>query len=431
MRHFWDDPRSRLLVIDLVEDQIILQPCVNDLLAEEAWSRPVVVTVPRSSDEASLGRMAQAMLAMCLVIERESTPNPPEDLPDLEIDKSELPEFMGGTWQPPPPQPPTEQELARWEAEERRMSWPSTLKKRLAGVSSDADYVRNKLHCSLLHSRGQFQVAPYSMTRCDGDGRYLEEDCILLADDASETDLGRAIRTALERARNPWLPFLSLFRTLEEKRESPRLPWHPLDVTPEWIPSNLSFLHGHTMDRKRFWELIQITCPTPYDPAQHRDNLAGTLGELAPKEIASFEKHYLDLADELYDVRVVEVMWVLSGGGPGDEGWTLFTSWLILQGRKKFEQVLKTPDRIPELFLQGTDIYGDGIGISRLASDAYEESTGRDDFDDYYEAIYGVYQSPDAPRGAKQDPRTESEEVLEERLRKKYPDLWKHLGHFD
>lgn len=185
------------------------------------------------------------------------------------------------------------------------------------------------------------------------------------------------------------------------------------------------------MDRKRFWELIQITRPTPYDPAQHRHNLAGAVSELDPKEIASFEKHYLDLADELYDVRVVEVMWVLSGGGPGDEGWTLFTSWLILQGRRKFEQVLQAPERIPELFPPGTNIYGDGIGITSLACGVYEESTGRDDFDEFYEAIYGDYQPPDVPRGAEKDPRLEREEVLEKRLRANYPDLWRYVGHFD
>jgi hypothetical protein len=79
----------------------------------------------------------------------------------------------------------------------------------------------------------------------------------------------------------------------------------------------------------------------------------------------------------------------------------------------------------------GTEIYGDGIGIGGLAREAYEESTGRDDFDEFYEAIYGDYQSPGAPRGAKKDPRTEPEKVLEKRLRAKYPDLWKHEGHFD
>jgi hypothetical protein len=185
------------------------------------------------------------------------------------------------------------------------------------------------------------------------------------------------------------------------------------------------------MDRKKFWDLIRTTRPKPYIDAQHRQNLSEALSELDPKEIASFEKHRLDLADELYDVRVVEVMWVLSGGGPGDEGWSLFTSWLILQGQKMFEQVLKAPERIPDIVPPGANIYGDGIGIGGLAGEAYEKSTGRDGFDELYETIYGDYSLPDAPRGAKQDPRTEDERVLEKRLRAKYPDLWKHEGHFD
>lgn len=185
------------------------------------------------------------------------------------------------------------------------------------------------------------------------------------------------------------------------------------------------------MDRKQFWGLIQTARPSPYDYTQHRENLGVSLLELPPEEHASFEKHYLDLADELYDVRVVEVMWVLSGGGPGDEGWTLFTSWLIMQGQKTFQQVLKQPERLPALFPAGTEIYGDGVGIGGAARTAYEESTGRDDFDQVYEESHGPYQFPTAPRGASQDPRLEPEKVLEKRLRAKYPDLWNYEGHFD
>jgi hypothetical protein len=58
------------------------------------------------------------------------------------------------------------------------------------------------------------------------------------------------------------------------------------------------------MNRKEFWDLIRTTGPTLYDSAEHLENLLGVLSGLEPKEIASFERHYLDLADELYDVRV-------------------------------------------------------------------------------------------------------------------------------
>src|SRR5690606_11367226 len=101
------------------------------------------------------------------------------------------------------------------------------------------------------------------------------------------------------------------------------------------------------------------------------------------------------------------------------------------QGRKNLEQILESPERLPELFPSGTDIYCSGIGIGSLARSAYEETTGRDDFDEYYEELYGEYQFPTAPKGAATDPRTEDEEVLEERLRRKYPTLWKYEGHFD
>lgn len=431
MLHFWNDRESRMVNIHLVGEQIILQPSLIDCLAEEAWSRPMVATVPRSLDPASLGRMAISMLSFSTQINTEREEEEPVECPPADVDESEWPEFMDDFWAPPPPL--SEESLALRQAEERRLRWPGVLRERLAGVSTRIDYIRNVLSCSLLQSGRHWQITPFAVTdpgHPECTGKCLEEGALLLERTATEADLGRAIRIALERARNPWLPFLELFRTAQVKGSTPPLE-HPLNLEPEWIPSNLSFIHGETMERKKFWELIRRTRPTPYIYGQHRDNLAGELLDLDPKEIASFEKHYLDLADELYDVRVVEVMWVLSGGGPGDEGWALFTSWLIMQGRKNFERVLDAPERLPVIFPPGTDIYGDGIGIGGLARDAYEESTGRDNFDDYYEAIYGDYQLPEAPRGARIDPRTEPEAVLEKRLRAKYPDLWEYVGHYD
>jgi hypothetical protein len=202
-----------------------------------------------------------------------------------------------------------------------------------------------------------------------------------------------------------------------------------LESDSEWIPTNYSFIHGKTMNRAAFWDLIRITRPQLFISGQHLDNLAGHLSTLDPKEIASFEKHHLDLGDEAYDARLLEVLWILTGGGPGDEGWMDFTDWLILQGQKVFEQILNAPERLPELYPPGTEIYCGGLGS--LARTAYEDTTGRDDFDTYYEMIHGPYQLPAAPKGAKKDPRTEPEEELEKRLRKKYPQLWKYEAQYD
>ena len=432
MLYFWDDPDCRMVGIDLVGEQILLQPSLIHLRAEEAENRPIVTTVPRSLDVDSLGRVAIAMLSFSIVLNPEWDDQPVE-FPEVEHDESELPEFMGGSWVPGPVEPPSEENLARWEAEERRRSWPSELKRRLAGVSGQVDLVRNRLSCSLLQSRGQWQISPSVIddaTHPTSVGRYLEEESVLLPMGASEFALGTAIRMALERARNPWLPFVSILRSAREAETKKGLT-SPPSLEADWIPSNLLFIHGETMDKNKFWDLIRTTRPQPYDCAQHRENLAGALSELDPKELAAFEKHYLDLKGDIYDVRVLEVMWILSGGGPGDEGWSLFGDWLILQGQKKFEQILKTPERLPELFPSGTDIYCGGIGIGSLAQSAYEETTGRDDFDAYYEELYGEYQSPTNPKGGATDPRTEDEEVLEERLREKYPDLWQYEGYFD
>lgn len=183
------------------------------------------------------------------------------------------------------------------------------------------------------------------------------------------------------------------------------------------------------MNRTAFWKLIESTRPDDSDYEQHVQNLTARLQEMAPEEIAAFENHVSELKDEAYDVRVLEVLWILTGGGPGDEGWTCFTNWLILQGSRAFQQVLKSPERLPELYPPGTEIFAHGL--DHAAMTAYEEAGGQEDFWQFYERLHGPHRMPDAPRGAKHDPRTEDEDVLTERLRKKYPNLWEYEAQYD
>ncbi len=62
---------------------------------------------------------------------------------------------------------------------------------------------------------------------------------------------------------------------------------------------------------------------------------------------------------------------------------------------------------------------------------AYEVAGGRENFWQFYERLHGPHHMPDAPRGAKHVPRTEDEDVLTERLRKKYPNLWEYEAQYD
>lgn len=200
MHHFWDDPESRVVCVDPTGDHILLPPSLMDLRVEEAWSRPIVVTAPRSLVVASLGQIARAMLGHSITVNPKPWPDPFADLPELKTGVDDLPDFPGADWTPPS----TPEEIALGVEEERRLMWPHALKTRLAGVNTTIDYLRNFLSCTLLQLRGQLQVAPYIVTAvvpCDG--RYDEPGLILLAEDASDAELGSAIRTALERARNP------------------------------------------------------------------------------------------------------------------------------------------------------------------------------------------------------------------------------------
>ena len=183
------------------------------------------------------------------------------------------------------------------------------------------------------------------------------------------------------------------------------------------------------MNRSTFWKLIESSRPKKANAERHIENLTARLQEMKPEEIASFENQMLQLKDEAYDARVLEVLWILTGGGPGDEGWTCFTNWLILQGREAYQQILQAPERLPELYPPGTAIYADGL--DHVAVTAFEESSNRDDFDAVYERLFGEYHRPDLPKGAKQDPRLEEEKVLAKRLRKKYPTLWKYEARYD
>ena len=172
------------------------------------------------------------------------------------------------------------------------------------------------------------------------------------------------------------------------------------------------------MNRKTFWELMDSTRPKNGDVEKHLAQLRKALSRLDAGDLLDFEKITAELFHESYDARLWDVVSILCGGGCGDDSFDYFRGWLIMQGKEKFDRVLKQPERIPEWFPSGQIDFADGFGS--LAVRAFEENYPDRDF-------YAEYDGPEGPGELKGELwRTEEE------LQSRYPELWdKYLGQYD
>src|SRR5262245_41303597 len=131
------------------------------------------------------------------------------------------------------------------------------------------------------------------------------------------------------------------------------------------------------MNRDEFWRLIDETRPGGefWDEDAHIEALVGRLLALEPEEIISFGAHFDAVKAEAYRADLWDVAYIVLGGCSNDF-FTYFRYWLIGQGRKAYETVLASPERVAEFIREGED------PTSQLfysaASQAYEQKTGEE-----------------------------------------------------
>ncbi len=166
------------------------------------------------------------------------------------------------------------------------------------------------------------------------------------------------------------------------------------------------------MTLDEFWEIIERSLQADPSCEGQAEALAETLEELAPEEIASFDRHFLERRIEAcrWDLWAVAT---LVKGGCSDDGFEYFRCWLIGRGRKAFEAAMKDAARAADGVEPDEDPECEDLMYA--AGEAYQARTGRE--------------LPPAGVEFPQEPRGEAWE--EEALERLYPALWKRFGWSD
>ena len=145
------------------------------------------------------------------------------------------------------------------------------------------------------------------------------------------------------------------------------------------------------MDEAGFWSLIDETRPERGSPAQHLTARRRRLRGLAPKEIASFQRHLTSAMANAQD-RNLWAAAILIRGYCSDDGFIYFCLWLISQGRAVYSAALEDPDTLAGVVRRGGSRACQFEALWNIAPRVYEELTGQEMPDS------GV-QWPDGPRG--------------------------------
>lgn len=163
------------------------------------------------------------------------------------------------------------------------------------------------------------------------------------------------------------------------------------------------------VDRDRFWALVETSKPgTGTESREHAANLKQLLKELSPSELIDFHRILQELRAEAYTADLWNMATIVCFGYCGDDGFTDFRDWLILQGRAVFEDITQNPDHIVVFDPSTSDFGTEALGS--LAYCLYLEKTGVEDFP----CDYVPHQK-----------RTLEKPLLgPDELKQRYPDIW-------
>ena len=134
----------------------------------------------------------------------------------------------------------------------------------------------------------------------------------------------------------------------------------------------------------RYWKLIEAS-RRGADPEELVDNLTERLQKLSVQEILGFDLFFSERLREAYRNDLWAVAYIMNGGC-SDDGFDYFLGWLIGKGQKHFEAALKNPEHAAKGVAEGDDPY-ENEEIWYAASNAYEEKTGLDDFNDKVKVV--------------------------------------------
>lgn len=139
------------------------------------------------------------------------------------------------------------------------------------------------------------------------------------------------------------------------------------------------------MNNDKFWELINDSkIKSENDTDIQIEILVSTIAKLSEDEIYDFDRMF----NRYYVDSYISELWAAAyiiNGGCSDDGFDYFRGWLILQGRKVYENALNDPQSLAEVINEDEAGEIEFEDILYVSSDAYKLKTGKDDFYDKVE----------------------------------------------
>ena len=130
------------------------------------------------------------------------------------------------------------------------------------------------------------------------------------------------------------------------------------------------------MDVETFWKLIdKAREASGGDTSKQADLLVNSLVPLSLDEIFAFETIWDDVMDFAYDAALWDAAYVI-GCGCGDDGFWVFSAWLIAQGKEIYEMALEDPVSLVDLIEIDKDAQ-EGALIY-VVMNAYEQKMGEE-----------------------------------------------------
>ncbi len=139
-----------------------------------------------------------------------------------------------------------------------------------------------------------------------------------------------------------------------------------------------------------FWDLIATARKKAKDDDQLADELVKLLSKESEEKILAFGRIFEVLHNRSYKSDLWCTAYVASGGC-SDDGFDYFRGWLIGRGKDVFYGAMSNPDSLLKEFesLKKQDGIPENEMMLGVASSAYEEKTGKDDYYDELEKLAG------------------------------------------
>jgi Protein of unknown function (DUF4240) len=129
------------------------------------------------------------------------------------------------------------------------------------------------------------------------------------------------------------------------------------------------------MNEDEFWEIVERTLAYVDDPDEQTKALEAELQSLDLDTIVSFDLYMNKLMFEAYSSELWCAAYVIQGGCSDDE-FSSFCYWLISRGRAVFENTVRNPDHLADVFQEGIPRDVDLVSFGYAAEVAFENNTG-------------------------------------------------------